>query len=294
MLVATGISSQGQGHFTAFAQIAAEQLGIRMENVRVVTGDTGIFHWGAGTFASRGATVAGSAVHKAALMVREKTIKLAARVLQIPEDQVELVDGKAQQKGQPGQFISLGDLAARSNPSRGVIEPGVEPGLEATAYFGPPYGATGQGCEIMVVEADPETFEVKIKRLALVHDCGTVINPLILEGQVQGGISLGIGNSFYEQMAYDENGQLLNASLMDYLIPMALDMPPKMELGHVESPSPLNPLGIKGVGEAGAIPTPACFVQALESAFPEYDLEIMAAPLSPSKLFHILKNTAKK
>jgi CO/xanthine dehydrogenase Mo-binding subunit len=185
-------------------------------------------------------------------------------------------------------------LAARSNPSRGVIEPGVEPGLEATAYFGPPYGATGQGCEIMVVEADPETFEVKIKRLALVHDCGTVINPLILEGQVQGGISLGIGNSFYEQMAYDENGQLLNASLMDYLIPMALDMPPKMELGHVESPSPLNPLGIKGVGEAGAIPTPACFVQALESAFPEYDLEIMAAPLSPSKLFHILKNTAKK
>jgi aerobic carbon-monoxide dehydrogenase large subunit len=117
---------------------------------------------------------------------------------------------------------------------------------------------------------------------------------LILEGQVQGGVSLGIGNSFYEQMVYDENGQLLNASLMDYLLPMASDMPAKMELGHVETPSPLNPLGIKGVGEAGAIPTPACFVQALESALPEYDLEITEAPLSPSKLYHIVKAAKKK
>jgi aerobic carbon-monoxide dehydrogenase large subunit len=294
MLVATGISSQGQGHFTAFAQVAAEQVGINIENVRVVTGDTGIFHWGAGTFASRGATVAGTAVHKAALMVREKAIKLAAKILDIAEDQVELVDGKAQDKTNPSKCIPLGDLAMRSNPTRGTIEPGVEPGLEATAYYGPPYGATGQGCEIMVVEVDPDTFEAKIKQLTLVHDCGTVINPMILEGQVQGGISLGIGNSFYEQMVYDENGQLLNASLMDYLLPMATDMPEKLQLGHVESPSPLNPLGIKGVGEAGAIPTPACFVQALESALPEYKLEILAAPLSPSKLFHIVKDHPKE
>jgi aerobic carbon-monoxide dehydrogenase large subunit len=188
----------------------------------------------------------------------------------------------------------LGDLAMRSNPSRGTIEPGVEPGLEATAYYGPPYGATGQGCEIMVVEVDADTFEVKIKRLVLVHDCGTVINPMILEGQVEGGISLGIGNSFYEQMVYDEHGQLLNASLMDYLLPVATDMPAKMELGHVQTPSPLNPLGIKGVGEAGAIPTPACFVQALESALPEYRLEIVSAPLNPSKLFHIVQDASKK
>ncbi len=293
VLVATGISSQGQGHFTSFAQIAAEQLGVRLENVRVVTGDTGIFHWGAGTFASRGATVAGTAVHKAALAVREKTIKLAAKQLAVSEDQIELVDGKAQVKGEPEKSMLLGDLATRSNPMRGTIEPGVEPGLEATAYYGPPYGATGQGCEAMVVEVDPDTFEVKIKRLVLVHDCGTVINPMILEGQVAGGVSLGIGNSFYEQMVYDENGQLLNASLMDYLIPMSTDMPVEMELGHVETPSPLNPLGIKGVGEAGAIPTPACFVQAIESALPEYGLEITTAPLSPSKLYHIVLSAKK-
>lgn len=294
VLVATGISTQGQGHFTVFAQIAAEQLGVKLEDVRVVTGDTGIFHWGAGTFASRGATVAGTAVHKAALLVREKTIKLAARLMQVTEDQIELVDGKAQVKGQTEKFMLLGELAAKSNPTRGTIEPGVEPGLEATAYYGPPYGATGQGCEAMVVEVDPETFQVKIDKFVLVHDCGKVINPLLLEGQVQGGVSMGIGNAFYEQLVYDQNGQLLNASLMDYLIPTAMDMPPKMELGHVESPSPLNPLGIKGVGEAGAIPTPACFLQAVESAFPEYDLEINQTPLSPSKLFHIVKSASKK
>lgn len=289
MLVATGISSQGQGHFTVFAQIAAEQVGMSLENVRVVTGDTGIFHWGAGTFASRGASVAGSAVHKAAVMIREKAIKLAARYMQVAEDQIELTGGKAVVKGDPSKFMTLGDLAVKSNPMRGVVEPGVEPGLEATAYYGPPYGATGQGAQVMVVEVDPDTCEVKIKRLALVHDCGTVINPLLLEGQVHGALSLGIGNAFYEQMVYDENGQLLNASLMDYLLPMATDMPAKMELGHVETPSPLNPLGIKGVGESGAIPTPACFMQALESALPEYALDIMDAPLSPSKLFHLIK-----
>jgi len=294
VLVATGISSQGQGHFTSFAQIAAEQLGVKMENVRVITGDTGVFHWGAGTFASRGATVAGTAIYKAALAVREKSISLAANLLEVEKDQIELVDGVARVKDDPSQFISLGDLAMRSNPTRGTIEPGVEPGLEATAYYGPPYGATGQGCAAMVVEVDPDTYEVKINRFALVHDCGTVINPTIVEGQVEGGVSMGIGNSFYEQLVYDENGQLLNASLMDYLIPMATDMPPKMELGHVESPSPLNPLGIKGVGEAGAIPTPACFVQALESAFPEYELEILEVPLSPSKLYHAIKAAKKK
>jgi CO/xanthine dehydrogenase Mo-binding subunit len=294
VLVATGISSQGQGHFTSFAQVAAEQLGVKMENVRVITGDTGIFHWGAGTFASRGATVAGTAIHKAAVAVREKSIALAAQLFEVEKEQIELTDGKAQVKGDPKQSISLGDLAMRSNPTRGTFPPGVEPGLEATAYYGPPYGATGQGCVAMVVEVDPDTFETKITRFVLVHDCGIVINPMIVEGQVHGGVSMGIGNSYYEQLVYDENGQLLNASLMDYLIPMATDMPPKMELGHVETPSPLNPLGMKGVGEAGAIPIPAAFVQALETAFPEYDLEIIQVPLTPSKLFHIIEEAKKK
>lgn len=288
--VATGISTQGQGHFTVFAQIAAEQLGVSMEDVRVVTGDTGVFHWGAGTFASRGAVVAGSAVNKAALMVREKIFKLASKLLQVPEDKLELADGRVFVSSDPARTISLGELSQKSNPTRGVIDPGVEPGLEATAYFGPPYGATGQGSTAMLVEVDPGTFEVKIKRFVLVHDCGTVINPMIVEGQVQGGVQMGIGNSFYEQLAYDENGQLLNASFMDYLMPQATDMPPRMELDHIATPSPLNPLGMKGVGEAGAIPTPACFAQAIENAFTDIDLEVSNMPLSPSRLYELVKS----
>jgi len=291
--VATGISTQGQGHFTVQAQIAAEELGVEVTDVRVITGDTGVFHWGAGTFASRGATVAGTAIYKAASAVREKTIKLASRLLQVPEDQIELIDGKASVKGDPQKAITLGELAMKSNPTRGVIEPGVEPGLEATAYYGPPYGATGQGTVAMILEVDAETMQVKIKDFVLVHDCGTVINPLLLEGQVMGGVSMGIGNSFYEQIIYDENGQLLNASFMDYILPMSSDMPEKVRLGHQETPSPLNPLGMKGVGEAGAIPTPACFAQAIEDALVDMKVEVLDMPLTPSRLFHLAKKGAK-
>ena len=192
-------------------------------------------------------------------MVREKTIKLAARILEVTEDQIELAGGKAQVKADPSKFITLGDLSMRSNPSRGTIEPGVEPGLEATAYYGPPYGATGQGCAIMVVEVDPDTFEVKIKRLVLVHDCGTVINPMIVEGQVEGGLSLGIGNAFYEQMVYDEHGQLLNASLMDYLLPMATRYARENGTGPCGNALPVEPAGHEGRRRSGRNPHPGLF-----------------------------------
>jgi len=284
--VATGISSQGQGHITSFAQIVAEQLGVEPKDVRVTTGDTDQFDWGAGTFASRGMTVAGTAIHLASVNVRKKILKLASKILEAPEEELEITGGEVRVADIPSKSITLGNLANRANPTRGVIEPGVEPGLEATAYFGPPYGATGQGTVSMVVEVDPETYEVKMQRFVLVHDCGTVINPMIVEGQVMGGVQMGIGNAFYEEMAYDEYGQLQNASLMDYLIPSATEMPPKMELGHVASPSPLNPLGLKGVGEAGAIPAPACFHQAVENAL-ENRIEITQSPMSPSRLFEL-------
>jgi aerobic carbon-monoxide dehydrogenase large subunit len=287
--LATGISSQGQGHFTAFAQIAAEQLGVKVTDINVITGDTGHFHWGAGTFASRGATVAGTAVHKTALKIRQKAIKMGAQLFEVPEDQIELTDGFVRVIGNPSKSISLGEMAARANPSRGNFPPGVEPGLEAVDYYGPPHGATGAGAVAMILDIDPETMFVKIDRYVIVHDCGTVINPMILEGQIHGAVSMGIGNSFYEQLIYDENGQLLTASFMDYLLPQATDMPAKIETGHLVNPSPLNPLGIKGVGEAGAIPTPACFVQALENALPELKLEITQVPLSPSRLFELAK-----
>ncbi len=287
--VATGIATQGQAHFTTLAQVAADQLGVDYRDVNVVTGDTAYFGWGAGTFASRGITIAGTAVHLAAGKVRAKALDLASKYLETPVEELELADGVVRVKGHPEQSISLGELATRANPMRGTFPPGAEPGLEATAYYGPPYGATGAGAMAMIVNVDPQTMAVKIERLVVVHDCGTPVNPMIVEGQVHGGVQMGIGNAFFEKIYYDENGQLLTASFMDYLFPQATDMPPKIELGHIEVPSPLNPLGIKGVGEAGAIPTPAVFNQAIEDALYDTGVEIMESNLSPSKIFSYVK-----
>lgn len=287
--MATGYSSQGQGHFTVFAQIIADALNVNVEDVKVITGDTGHFAWGAGTFASRGATLVGTATYLAAQKVRAKIFATASKVLGVPEDQVELCTGSVCVKGQPEKSISLGELAGRANPMRGVVEPGVEPGLEATAYYGPPHGATGSGACAVILSVDPETYKPKIERFVIVHDCGEVINPLLLEGQIQGGVSMGIGNAFYERLAYDENGQLMTASFMDYLMPQATDMPAKIEMGHNHSKSPLNPLGIKGVGEAGALPPPPAFAQALEDAFSEYPVEFLESNLNPSLVYEAVK-----
>jgi len=284
----TGVGTQGQGHFTSFAQIVADQLGVDVRDVRVVTGDTAQFHWGTGTFASRGATVAGNAVNAAAASVRAKILKHAGKALGAPEKELEIVNGQVRVADIPEKSISLSELAARANPMRGSVEPGTEPGLESTQYFGPQYGATAAGTVAMIVEVDMDTLLVEVKRFVIAHDCGTVLNPLIVDGQVHGGVSMGIGQSFYEQLVYDENGQLLNASFADYLLPRSTDMP-HIEIGHLCTPSPLNPMGSKGVGEAGAIPTPACFVQAVENALADYKLEILETPLSPNRLFELVQ-----
>lgn len=287
----TGVGTQGQGHFTSFAQIVADQLGVDVRDVRVVTGDTDQFHWGSGTFASRGAVVAGNAVHAAATRVRARALALASEELEAAEEDLEIVDGQVRVKGVPRGGVSLGDLAAKANPLRGAVKSGAEPGLEATDYFGPDRGATASGVHAMIVEVDPETMQIKIHKYVVVHDCGRVINPLILEGQVQGGVAQGLGNAYFEELAFDENGQLLNASFMDFLLPTALDVP-NVDVGHEETPSPLNPLGIKGAGEAGAIPAATLFVQAIEDALYDVPLEIREIPLSPSRLW-TLAETAK-
>ncbi|MEW6320671.1 MAG: xanthine dehydrogenase family protein molybdopterin-binding subunit [Acidobacteriota bacterium] len=285
--VATGVGTQGQGHFTAFAQLVADALGVDVEQVRVVTGDTREFHWGTGTFASRGAVVAGTACRSAALAVRDKVVALAARLLDAAPETIELEGGRARGRGRDDASLSLGELAARANPLRGAVTPGMEPGLEATAYFGPDRGNTANGVHAMIVEVDPETADVKILRYVVVHDCGRLINPLIVEGQIQGGVAHGIGNAFYEQLHYNEDGQLLNASLMDYLLPVATDVP-DVEMAHRETPSPFNPSGLKGVGEAGCIATGALFAQAVEDAL-GHAVEIRGIPLSPDRLFHLMR-----
>lgn len=286
--VATGVGTQGQGHFTSFAQIVAEQLGVDIANIRVVTGDTREFDWGCGTFASRGAVVAGNAIHAAAVRVRKKVLKHASEHLEASEDDLVIEGGKVYVKGVPQKSVTLGELARLSNPLRGAVKPGSEPGLEATDYFGPEGGSTASGVHAMIVEVDPQTMMLEIKKYVTVHDCGRVINPMILEGQIQGGVAQGIGNAFYEQLNYDESGQLTNASFMDYLLPTANDVP-NIEADHIETPSPLNPLGVKGAGEAGAIPVGPLFAQAIEDALAGFNLEIREIPLSPNRLFELVQ-----
>jgi carbon-monoxide dehydrogenase large subunit len=286
IFVATGVGTQGQGHFTTFAQVVAEQLGVAASDVRLVSGDTAEFHWGTGTFASRGAVVAGNAIYAAATTVRRKVLELASKQLDTPEDELELEGGRVRVADIPDRSISLAELANLANPLRGAVEPGTEPGLEATAYFGPRYGATAFGTHAMILEIDPETMMIEIKRYVTVEDCGTVLNPLILEGQIHGGVALGIGNAYYEKLHFGENGQLLNASFADYLIPSATEIP-RIEVGHMETRSPLNELGTKGVGEAGTIPVPALFAQAVENALADRELEILESPLSPNRLHEL-------
>jgi CO/xanthine dehydrogenase Mo-binding subunit len=292
----TGYSSQGQAHYTVFAQIIADQLNVKVEDVKVITGDTNHFAWGAGTFASRGATLVGTAALLASQKVRAKIFSTASKALGVPEDQVELGEGSVSIKGKPDSAIPLGTLAAMANPMRGVIEPGVEPGLEATAYYGPPHGSTGCGAMGVILSIDEETCKPVLEKMVIVDDCGTMINPLIVDGQLQGGISMGIGNTLYERLVYDENGQLLTASFMDYLMPLATDMPKKLEIihNHAESSLKLNPLGIKGVGEAGAIPPGPAIVQAIEDAFADKGVEILETNLSPSSIYGYLKKVEHK
>jgi carbon-monoxide dehydrogenase large subunit len=290
--VVTGVGTQGQGHFTSFAQIVAEQLDVDVTQVDVVTGDTDQFYWGAGTYASRGAVVAGNAINEAAKDVRKKILKLASDLFEAAEEDLEISEGAVRVKGVPQRAISLGDLAVKANPLRGAVKPGTEPGLEATNYFGPDRGATAFGVHAMIVAVDPETMQIDIQKYVVVHDCGRVINPLILDGQVHGGVAQGIGNAFYESLVYDENGQLLNATFMDYLLPTAMEVP-RIDTGHTETPSPLNSLGIKGAGEAGAIPVGPLFAQALEDALWDVDLEIREIPLSGSRLWELVQQSRK-
>ena len=286
VLLATGIGTQGQGHFTSFAQIVADQIGVAVADIDVVTGDTDQFYWGVGTFASRGAVVAGNATHAAAKQVRAKILRTAAEHFECSEADLLLADGQVAIIGVTERNIALGALAALANPLRGAVQPGTEPGLEATAYFGPAKGATAAGAHAMIVEIDPATMELRILKYVVVHDCGTVINPLIVAGQVQGGVAQGIGNAFYERLVFDEDGQLINGTLADYLLPTAVEVP-RIEILHHVTPSPYNELGVKGVGEAGAIPVGALFAQAIEDALelPTRGIDILEIPLDPSHLW---------
>jgi carbon-monoxide dehydrogenase large subunit len=306
--VSTGLTTQGQGHQTAFAQIVADTLGVPFEKVEVVTGDTRRMPYAVGTFASRAAVMSGSAVHLAALRAREKALRLAAEALEADEADLEIVDGVVRVKGTDSQ-IDLGTVAVLSNPLRyafdeaskaatqfSVGDPGKppvaeddEPGLEGRDFYSPERSTFASGMHAVIVETDPETAEIKILKYAVVHDCGHLINPMIVEGQIHGGVAQGVGGALYERMVYDESGQLLNASFMDFLMPYVTEVPTSIDIDHLETPSPLNPLGIKGAGEAGVIPSAAVFAAAIEDAEDPYHsrLKVTSMPISPSELFDL-------
>ena len=288
VFVATGVGTQGQGHMTSFAQIAADALGVSPRDVTVHTGDTALFGWGTGTFASRAATVAGNAVALAADAVRDKTRLVAASLLEVLPEEVELADGRVFVRGVPARALPLGEVAQAANPLRFAMPEAWEgPGLEAVRYFAPPQGTFSNGVHACVVEVDLETAMLTISRYVVVHDCGRVINPMIVEGQIHGGVAQGLGGAFWEQLAYDDQAQPLSTTLMDYLLPTAADIP-RIEVAHLETPSPLNPLGVKGAGEAGVIPVAAVIAQAVEDALRPLGIHITEAPLSPTRLRRLI------
>jgi CO/xanthine dehydrogenase Mo-binding subunit len=286
---ATSVGTQGQGHQTVFAQIVADALGVDVRDVTLTTGDSGAFGWGTGTFASRAAVVAGNAVALAAQAVRQKTLLVASTILEASPDDIELGNGRAFVRGSPSRSVTMGELAAAANPLRGVIPKEWEgPGLEASRYFAPPRGTFAGGCHALIIEVDRGTGAVRVDKYVVVHDCGRIINPMILEGQIQGGVAQGIGGAFYEKLIYDEDGQLLTQTYMDYLLPTIAEVP-RAEIDHIETPSPLNPLGVKGAGEAGVIPVPAAFASAVDDAL---GVRITQVPLSHDAMLEMILDAA--
>ncbi|MEZ0108021.1 carbon-monoxide dehydrogenase large subunit [Catenulispora sp. EB89] len=301
IVVSTGLTTQGQGHYTSLAQIAADVLGVGVANITVITGDTRRFKYAVGTFASRAIVTSGNAVAIAAGKVAEKAKRIAAAALGGGADpaDLELVDGTVRRRDDPAASIDLRTVAVLSNPLRyafdeaakaatqfaAAVGTGDEPGLEATGYYMPERSTFAAGAHGVVVETDPETADIRILRYCVVHDCGVVVNPRIVEGQVHGGVAQGVGGALYERIVYDDAGQLVNASYMDFLIPFATEVP-HIQTAHMVTASGVNPLGLKGAGEAGVIPTSAAVASAIEDA---EGLSVRRMPISPSELYELRK-----
>jgi carbon-monoxide dehydrogenase large subunit len=290
--VHSGAAPQGQGHKTFLRQIVADALNLPMAAIDVTLGDTGAIAMGVGTFASRVTANAGPSALIAAETVRIRIMKLAARVLEAAEADLVLSEGRVESKTGNRPSIAFGDLAKLAQGAPGFsLPPGEAPGLEHTAYFTPPQAAYCNGTHVAEVEVDIETGGVTILDYTVAHDSGTLINPLIVDGQIQGGVAHGVGNALLEWMGYDANAQPLTASFADYLLPGACDVP-RISARHLETPSPLNPLGVKGAGEGGTIPAAAAIIAAIENALAPYGVTFSECPLTPQRIVEALRAKA--
>jgi carbon-monoxide dehydrogenase large subunit len=289
VFVFSGASSQGQSHETTLAQIVADGLSVPLERVTVVPGDTAGIPYGVGTFASRVAVLAGTSAAQAATDVRTKALAVAAGHLEAAPEDLILEDGRIGVRGAPGRGLTLAEVSTLvSSPRPGDALPaGITPGLEAAAYVSVPQSTYSSGAHAAVVEVDTDTGVVTILKYVAVDDCGTVINPMIVEGQVHGGIAHGIGNAFLEEIVYDATGQLVTGTLMEYALPRADDVP-NLDVHHVVTPSPLNPLGVKGAGEGGTLPAPAALANAVADALRPLGVTIAEMPLTRARLWRSL------
>jgi carbon-monoxide dehydrogenase large subunit len=287
--VATGATTQGQGTRTTLSQIVADRLGCRIEDIVMSAGDTATISQGIGAFASRQAINAGSSAMIAGDNVRQQVIAAASRALGIPESDIDVEDGRAFGKSGNKPSISFGDLARQAQGMPGFsFAPGQMPGLEHTAYFTPPQASYCNGTHVAEVEVDPMTGGVTILNYTVAHDSGNVINPMIVDGQVQGGLAHGVGNAMFEWMKYDDDANPLTTTFQDYLLPASCDVP-GAAIEHVETPNPLNPLGVKGAGEGGTIPTPAAIIAAIEDALSPFGVRFADMPLTPERIVTALR-----
>jgi carbon-monoxide dehydrogenase large subunit len=289
IVVTTGATAQGQGTVTMLAQLVADVLGVRPETISVIAGDTAASPLGLGAFASRQAVTAGNAAHRAASIVREKILQVASSWLEVSPEDLELADGRVRIKGASQMGRTFGEIAGALDGIPGYALPaGTSPGLAAANDYQPSALTYCNGTHVAEAEVDPATGVVHLTRYTVVHDCGRLINPMLVDGQVIGGVVHGIGSTLYEMMIYGEDGQPQTGTYADYLLPTA-DVVPRIAVHHMESPTTLNPLGIKGAGESGTIAASAAVTAAVEDALREFGVEIGELPITPSRLFALLK-----
>ena len=289
--VDSSLHSHGQGHETTFAQVVADRLGVPIEDVRVRFGDTQSAPYGMGTFASRSAVLGGGAAWKAADVVRGNLLKIAANVLEASADDLTIADGVVQVKGSPQHRMTVAEVARLAYHRPEKIPPGLMPAdlTSIQSYDAPPgFGTWTNSAHVAIVEVDVETGFLKILRYVVVEDCGVMINPLIVDGQVQGGTAQGIGGALYEHLVYDDNAQLLSQTLVEYLLPTALDIPP-IEVHHLQTPSPFTLGGFKGMGEGGAIAPLPALANAVSDALAPLGVTVDALPISPDRLRRLIE-----
>ena len=288
IVLASGAKPHGQSHATTLAQVVGDILGVGYDQIEARFGDTDLLPRGGGTFGSRSAVTAGSAAHQAAVVLRERLIDLAAHLLECDPGDLVLVDGRVHPRGAPSERLTFADLAAavRSEPPA-TLPAGLESGLTVNRYFTPPTVTFGSGTHVASVVVDVETGRVDVQSYVIVDDCGTVLNPMVVDGQQHGGVAHGISNMLLEEVAYDEEGQLLNATFLDYLLATASDVP-SFSVIHRPHPSPLNPLGVKGAGEGSTASAPAAIANAIVDALRPLRIEIDEMPLSPGRLVELI------